>query len=133
MRILSSIHPSATQKQVIALILAAATPKLAAESLAGSQNLIAARNMLMKLGIINFAAGEASLTDAGMRIATEENIADEMGELTDAGRALVPGAAPAPQQPAAAPPAPGGELPPLESTYPAGSLLREVYAKSFLI
>lgn len=91
MRILSAVHPTENQKRVLAKIIAAPTPTVAAEEISNNANMVAARNMLMKLGVITFGAGEASLTDKGEQIAREENIADESGQLTDVGQQLAYG------------------------------------------
>lgn len=89
MRLLNTIHPSETQKQVIALILAAANPTIAGDDISKTPNLVAARNMLAKLGVINFDMGNAELTDDGAALAVEQNIADESGQLTADGTALI--------------------------------------------
>lgn len=121
MRLLSAVHPTTNQKRVIAKILAAPTPTVASEEISKDANLVAARNMLMKLGIISLANNEAALTDRGQQIAVEENIADQGGQLTELGQKLAytnaqnqpdSDQAAAPQQ--SAPPPPGG-MPSLES------------------
>lgn len=88
MRILPSIRPTDNQRRVIARIIASPTPAVAGEAISGDVNLVAARNMLMKLGAITYAEGQAELTDRGMQIAVEENIASETGELTPSGQKL---------------------------------------------
>lgn len=88
MRILPSIRPTDNQRRVLARILASATPTVAAEAISGDTNLVAARNMLMKLGAIAYTQQEATLTDRGMQIAVDENIATEDGQLTPAGEQL---------------------------------------------
>ena len=132
-RMLTGIHPTENQKRVLAKIIAAPNPKVAGEEISGDENMIAARNILMKLGVITFSAGTAELTDKGQQIAQDENIADESGELTDAGNALVYGeeGAPPQQQSTEMPPEQPGELPPSEpSGNPLGlesfSLLRQL-------
>jgi predicted methyltransferase len=88
MRLLSAVHPTTNQKRVLAKILAAPTPTVAGEEISKDANLVAARNMLMKLGIITFANNEAALTDRGTQVAAEENIADQSGQLTPTGQQL---------------------------------------------
>lgn len=102
----------------MALIAASANSKLAGEALIGNQNLIAARNMLMKLGMINFANGEASLTDTGQQVARDEDIVTDTGELSDNGRELIgqQSAAPQPEMPL--------EPAPMESY--SGSFIKEL-------
>jgi hypothetical protein len=130
---LTGIHPTENQKRVLAKIIAAPNPKVAGEEISGDENIIAARNILMKLGVITFSAGTAELTDKGQQIAQDENIADESGELTDVGNALAYGeeGAPPQQQSTEMPPEQPGELPPSEpSGNPLGlesfSLLRQL-------
>jgi hypothetical protein len=128
MRILSSIHPSTNQKRIIAKILAAANPKLAGEAMIGNPNEVAARDMLIKLGIINFAGGEASLTDKGMQIAQEEGLTDEAGGLSDVGSALVGAQPEAPEMPQQQPEMP--QTPPMEAARQVkrGALLKELFS-----
>jgi len=89
MKLLQTITLSTFQKQVIALIVAARTPKVAAVDIAANHNLQTARDILAKLGVITFTDADAHLTDKGTQLAVEEDIADESGQLTDAGQALV--------------------------------------------
>lgn len=104
MRLLNTIRPSTYQKKVLAKILSAATPKLAAAEISRDQNLISARDMLAKLGAITFTHDSAELTDIGQRLATSENICDDSGQLTDVGNQLLAnGNQQAPQQTAPAP------------------------------
>ncbi len=116
MRLLSALHPTVNQKRVIAKIVASPTPSVAAQEISKSANLVAARNMLMKLGMITHANGEAALTQSGQQIASEEGITDQSGGLTDVGQQLAhtnsmnapdgeqastpPGGAPPAQEPA---------------------------------
>jgi len=93
MKLLQTLTLSAFQKQVIAKIVAAPTPKKAATDIAANHNLQTARNLLANLGIITFTENEAHLTELGTNLAVEEDIAYESGQLTDAGQALVGGAA----------------------------------------
>lgn len=88
MRILSTVHPTENQKRVLAKIIASPNAKIAGDQISGNANLVAARNMLMKLGIISFVDGDAILTDRGQEISTEENISDETGQLTSDGKKL---------------------------------------------
>lgn len=88
MHILDTFRPTKTQKQVLAKIAGAATPTVANDAISMGTNTVAARNILIKLGLIAVNGGEASLTDAGTQLATAENITDETGELTPEGQAL---------------------------------------------
>lgn len=122
MRLLSAVHPTMNQKRVLAKIIAAPTATVASEELSKDPNLVAARNMLMRLGVISLVNNEATLTDKGQQIATEENICDQSGQLTHVGQQLAytnsrnqpdGDQAAAPQQQPRAPAA--GGMPSLES------------------
>lgn len=132
-RMLTGIHPTENQKKVLAKIIASPSPKVAGEEILGDENLVAARNILMKLGVITFSGGNAELTDKGRQIAQDENIADEGGQLTDTGNALAYGeeGAPAQQLPrpelGMPPPSPlGGEEPAGPLGMEGFSLLRDL-------
>lgn len=88
MRILDTFRPSKNQKQVLAKIAGAATPTVAGDAISVGSNTVAARDALIRLGLITFQAGEAALTDTGMQLAVSENIVDEAGGLTAEGQAL---------------------------------------------
>ncbi len=88
MRILDTFRPTKTQKQVIAKIAGAATPTVANDAVSMGTNTVAARDALIKLGLIAVNGGEVSLTDAGTQLAVAENITDETGGLTPEGQAL---------------------------------------------
>ena len=88
MRILDTFRPTKTQKQVLAKIAGAATPTVAGDAISMGTNTVAARDALIKLGLISVNGSEASLTDTGTQLATAENITDEAGGLTPEGQAL---------------------------------------------
>lgn len=88
MKQLDTITLTSNQKRVIAKILAAPTPSVAGEEISGDQNLVGARDQLAKIGAIQFIGGEATLTDVGERLAREDNIVDDNGELTSDGEKL---------------------------------------------
>lgn len=91
MHVLKSFRPTNTQKQVMAMVLSAPTPKVAAEQIGAHINLKAAREQLAQLGLLTYTSNTAGLTDKGMALAHSENIADEGGRLTNQGRQLVGG------------------------------------------
>lgn len=91
MRVLKSFRPTNTQKQIMAMVLSAPTPKVAAEQISAHINLKAAREQLAQLGLLTYTGNSAALTDRGMALAYSENIADEGGQLTDQGQQLVGG------------------------------------------
>lgn len=103
MKQLSTIVLSSNQKKVLAKIIASATPKLAGEAINGDRNLVAAREQLAKLGAIEFVGSEASVTDIGERLAREENLIDEMGELTTDGQAFAQASSNTPAESGSAP------------------------------
>lgn len=85
-RIINSVHPTDNQKRVLAKILAAPTPTVAAEQISDNANMVSARDMMVKLGLVTVEGGEATLTDQGMQVATDEHIIDETGQLTKQGQ-----------------------------------------------
>lgn len=90
MHLLSTLRPTNSQLTVIAKIVANQEhPARAAAEISNNENLIAARNMLMKLNVITYSANEATLTDKGIQLAKEQGITDESGQLTDEGNKLV--------------------------------------------
>ena len=89
MHVLKSFRPNNTQKQIMAMVLSAPTPKVAAEQIGAHLNLKAAREQLAQLGLLTYTGNSAALTDQGMSLARSENIADEGGQLTDRGQQLV--------------------------------------------
>lgn len=89
MHVLKSFRPTTTQKQVIATILSAPTPTVAAGTIASKPNMKTARDLLGQLGLITFTDKGAGLTDKGLALARDEGIADEGGQLTDLGQQLV--------------------------------------------
>ena len=91
MHVLKSFRPTNTQKQIMAMVLSAPTPKVAAEQISAHINLKAAREQLAQLGLLTYTGNSAALTDQGMALAHSENIADEGGQLTDQWQQLVGG------------------------------------------
>lgn len=98
-RFIQNIKLTDHQKEVIAKIVSAPTEKVAANDISQGRNLVGARDLLVQLGLIEFKDNEsARLTDKGRTVATEENIIDDSGALTDDGRQFL-----------------GAEQPPMES------------------
>jgi hypothetical protein len=89
MKLLQILHPTVNQKKVLAIIIAAPTSVVALANISTNPNIVAARDMLVKLGVIQLIDGGAIITDSGTKIAKDENIIDEVGELTPSGTALV--------------------------------------------
>ena len=88
MKMLQTIELTDNQKRVMAKIIQAPTPRVASEDVIGSKNLVAARDILQRLGLVTFIQGELSLSDKGREVARQENIADESGALTPDGEKL---------------------------------------------
>lgn len=90
MRLSSSMHPTQSQKTVIAVISSAETPALADSMLSGSSNLIAAKRTLVSLGLVSGDVDQdAGLTSLGQQIARDEGIVDDGGQLTPDGQQLL--------------------------------------------
>ena len=84
-RVLSTVRLTENQKKVMTRIVASATEKLAAEEISKGRNLVAARDMLVKLGMIEFREGHAALTSDGEQVMKDSNLIDDMGSLTEEG------------------------------------------------
>lgn len=82
---ITNIHLSDTQKVVLTKIIASATPTTAHEAISDGRNLVEARNLLAKLGLIQFDQGTAAVTPEGEEVMRDENLIDEMGQLTPDG------------------------------------------------
>lgn len=89
MHLLSTIRPTQNQLRVLAKIAAAQDhPTQAANEISSDANLVAARNLLMKLDAITFSGDKAQLTQKGQQLARDQNIIDDSGEMTDDGNKL---------------------------------------------
>lgn len=89
MHLLSTIHPTQNQLRVLAkIIIAQHKPMMAIADISDDINLISARNMLSKLNLITFSDTSATITDKGMQVAQDNDIADESGQITDIGSKL---------------------------------------------
>ncbi len=87
----NSVMLTVTQKAILAVLHNAPTPEAAFETINGSTALVTARNLLERLGLIYVADNKAALSDAGRHAVAANNIADESGQLTDEGAALIDG------------------------------------------
>lgn len=65
---------------------AAPTPQVAATEISRGQNLLAARDMLVRLGLLSVGDNEAFVTPQGEEIMRNQNLIDETGELTPEGQ-----------------------------------------------
>lgn len=78
-----------TQKGVLATVYNAPTPESAFEAINGTPTLITARNLLERLGLVTVSGNQAMLSQAGQAAVMSNNLADESGQLTDEGAALI--------------------------------------------
>lgn len=84
---LHSVRLSDIQKEVLARVHAAPNEQVAAdEILDGGQNYVGAKNILVRLDLINFHDNEASVTDEGEEVMKRANLIDDQGQLTDEGQ-----------------------------------------------
>jgi len=84
-RILTNIQLTTYQKISIAKIANAPTDKIAGEEVSNGRKMVAARDILIKLGLIDFNNGRATLTDKGTQTARDAGLVDDMDSLTDEG------------------------------------------------
>lgn len=84
-RTLTTVRLTDNQKKVMTRIVSSATEKLAAQEISKGRKFITARDILDKLGMIDFRDGSAMLTDQGEQLMKDYNLIDDMGELTDEG------------------------------------------------
>lgn len=87
MRVLRTVHLSDFQKKVLAIIKASPTPQVAFEELQNQppeeeRNIVGARDMLQKLGLIEIGDHTLEITSKGENVMRDEYLVDEMGELT---------------------------------------------------
>lgn len=93
---IASMSPAAvrltdTQKLVLVSIFSAPTAETAYDTTTGSQNFIQARQQLRSLGLITVdeTASRAGVSDVGQEVLSNNNLIDDMGQLTDEGSALI--------------------------------------------
>jgi len=88
-RILTTIRLTQNQMQVLAMILASPEGNLPDEDISRGPNLKQARDLLIQLDMItNDGENKYSVTEKGKKVAKDENIVDDMGELTELGQGL---------------------------------------------
>ena len=116
-RVLTTLHLSDIQKEVLCKVKASANPQLAWEEISGAadtvdDNFATSRDLLGNLGLLTVGDGTLEVAEQGEQVMKDENLTDESGELTEEGRALadIPrGEGEKQEQAAAQAPAPGGE------------------------
>lgn len=88
-RILTTVRLTEHQKTIMAMIFASPEGNLPDEDISKGPNLKQARDLLVKLGMItNDGENKYSVTDKGQKIAKDENIVDDTGQLTELGQGL---------------------------------------------
>jgi len=88
-RILTTIRLTQNQMQVLAMIIASPEGNLPDEDISKGPNLKQARNLLIQLDMItNDGENKYSVTEKGQKVAKDEDIVDDMGELTELGQGL---------------------------------------------
>lgn len=85
----NAIFLSNTQKLALAAVISAPTTQMAYESISKNQQMIAARNFLVRIGALASSVGSAKLTETGNDIAMNHNIVDQTGQLTDDAKQLL--------------------------------------------
>jgi len=84
-RTLTTVRLTSNQKKAMTRIVASATEKVAAEEVSKGRGLVAARDLLVKLGMIEYRDGYAALTTDGEQLLKDSNLIDDMGSLTEEG------------------------------------------------
>ena len=92
-RVITTIHLSDIQKEVLCKVQASPNPQIAWETIADTEskvddNFSAAKDILGKLGLLNVGEGTLEVTEKGIQVMVDENLVDDMGELTDVGQQL---------------------------------------------
>jgi hypothetical protein len=71
--------------EVLSKVKAAANPKTAAAQVSRGAKLVAARDQLIKLGMLSMTGSEVSLTSKGEELMTDKGLTDDTGSLTPEG------------------------------------------------
>ena len=70
-----------TQKKIMVIIRASTTPRIAFENTNNDPNMIAARDALKQMNLIDVVGSEVALNDTGIQTMRDEGLTDESGEL----------------------------------------------------
>jgi len=85
-QILTNIRLSHAQKFVLAkLSLPESTPLTAYSSISNDKNVVANRDVLVKLGMVQVGENEAAITEKGKDAMRNEGLTNDTGNLTDLG------------------------------------------------
>lgn len=82
----SNVRLNSHQKTVLAIVAYAPTAKVAAEDIVKNANLRQAAQTLATLGALAYDDAAATITQVGSELSVDENITDELGELTTNGQ-----------------------------------------------
>jgi len=85
-RTLGNVLLSEAQKFILTkLLLPDSTPLLGYQNISVGKNIVANRDILVKLGMLTLGDNEAAITDSGIEALRNEGLVDETGQLTDLG------------------------------------------------
>ncbi len=85
-RILSNVLLSEAQKFILTkLLLPESTPVLNYQNISVGKNIVANRDILVKLGMLILGDNEAEITPSGIAALKNEGLVDDAGQLTDFG------------------------------------------------
>jgi hypothetical protein len=74
------------QKQVMVAIVTSPTPTVYFGNIAANEQAVTAQKVLTKLGLVQISRDVAKVTDKGEKVMQDENLIDELGDLTDYGK-----------------------------------------------
>lgn len=77
------------QKGVLAVVYNTPTPETAFDTINGNRALVTARSILERLGMIQVHGNRVVLTQSGKNAIISNNIADQSGEMTEDGTAMI--------------------------------------------
>lgn len=85
-QVLTNIRLSQAQKYILAkLVLPNSTPLTSYEEISSGKNIVANRDILIKLEMLKLGANEAEITDKGINALKNENLVDNNNSLTQQG------------------------------------------------
>lgn len=85
-QILTNVRLSQTQKFVLTkLVIPDSTPLTSYEQTSSEKNVVANRDILVKLGMVEVGENAVQITKKGREALRNENLVDDMGNLTEQG------------------------------------------------
>lgn len=76
-------HPTQHERAVLSLCIISDTAQLADAQTNKTQQLVFAKNNLLKLGLLSGEPGLIKLTDAGRIVCNQQALSDELGQQTE--------------------------------------------------